>query len=98
MIEPIGPYVHTLGATWGPAFTIRKLLPAWEPPWPPMRGPAVGQSCPTCTFKRVPRVLPPVFPLPPFDFDLEPPRSPWRPETYAVPPMPYPPFPLSSII
>jgi hypothetical protein len=43
-------------------------------------------------------VLPPVFPLPPFDFDLEPPRSPWRPETYAVPPMPYPPFPLSSII
>ncbi len=26
------PYVHRLGATHGPAFTVRDLLPSWEPP------------------------------------------------------------------
>jgi hypothetical protein len=26
------PYVHTLGATHRPAFTVVRLLPAWEPP------------------------------------------------------------------
>jgi hypothetical protein len=25
------PYVHVLGATRRPAFTVRRLLPAWEP-------------------------------------------------------------------
>ena len=26
------PYVHRLGATYGPALTVRDLLPPWEPP------------------------------------------------------------------
>jgi hypothetical protein len=91
------PYVHTLGATRRPAFTVRRLLPAWEPPWPPMRGPVpAGRPCATCTFKRVP----PVFPLPPFEpYEPQGERMPYRIEFYGlVPPMPYPPFPLSSII
>lgn len=31
------PYEHRLGVTHGPAFTVRDLLPRWEPaqsPWP----------------------------------------------------------------
>ena len=26
------PWVHVLGAAHGPALTVRRLLPAWEPP------------------------------------------------------------------
>jgi hypothetical protein len=28
------PYEHRLGITRGPAFTVRDLVPAWEPPLP----------------------------------------------------------------
>jgi hypothetical protein len=28
------PWVHLLGATSGPAITVRDLLPRWEPPRP----------------------------------------------------------------
>lgn len=28
------PYVHRVGATHGPAFSMRRLLPSWEPPLP----------------------------------------------------------------
>jgi hypothetical protein len=92
------PYVHTLGATRSPALTVRRLLPSWEPPWPPMRGPVLaGRPCATCTHGQPPRVLPIDWPLPPFEF-AEPTgeRWPYRLECYGA--WPFPNYRLSSVI
>ena len=92
------PYVHVLGATRRPAFTVRRLLPAWEPPWPPLKGPALAdRPCAACAFRQPSRILPIDFPLPPFDFDLtEPPRSPWQFDYLGA--WPFPPARPSGII
>ncbi len=75
----------------------RKALSVLREAPPPEPVPTfAGQPCPTCTFKRVPRVLPPAFPLPPFEF-AEPPRSPWQFDYLGAWPFP-PETPWSGII
>jgi hypothetical protein len=32
LASTLPPYEHRLGATHGPAFTVRETLPRWEPP------------------------------------------------------------------
>ena len=44
-----------------------------------------GPPCLTCTFKLAPRPLPPVFPLPPFEFaERSEERRPYKVEFYGV--------------
>jgi hypothetical protein len=85
-VTDVPPYVHVLGPTRSPAFTFRRLLPAWEPPWQPMRGPVpAGERCASCEFEPLLRVPSPGFPLPPFEL-AEPmgERRPYRVEFYGI--------------
>ncbi len=51
------PYVHRLGATRGPALTVRCTFPSWDPPRSPWPGPLRVQPAGAAGPQKVPEAF-----------------------------------------